>query len=169
MEDDAFEEGTDGVDLIPCQHCGRKFRAEAHEKHLKICVKVFCKQRKAFDPTKKRMPQEALEQLQQSKRKGGKRAGAAAGDEAEWKSKWKLKSKAFRQAMQQAKMVTHCQAEGKPLPPPVATAPELDDRIQCPCCGRRFAQQAADRHIPFCKQQKAKAKGNAKSAARPRR
>ncbi|MEW5305258.1 MAG: hypothetical protein WDW36_007813 [Sanguina aurantia] len=31
-----------------------------------------------------------------------------------------------------------------------------DDRILCPHCGRRFAEMAADRHIPKCKDQFAK-------------
>jgi hypothetical protein len=28
---------------------------------------------------------------------------------------------------------------------------EADDRIQCPYCGRKFNENAAQRHIDFCK------------------
>ena len=28
----------------------------------------------------------------------------------------------------------------------------IDDRVECEYCGRRFAQQAAERHIPVCKE-----------------
>lgn len=148
--------------LVPCRHCGRSFREEALEKHAKICVKVFQKQRKAYDVTAHRMPQEALQNLQAQKKKGAKR-GAAAAEEKAPDSKWRQKSEAFRQAMKQAKLCTQAEKQGKPLPPPVATAVELDDRTPCPHCARRFAQQAAERHIPWCKNQKAKAKGKAKS------
>jgi len=29
--------------------------------------------------------------------------------------------------------------------------PTVDDRVQCPYCPRKFAQQVAERHIPKCK------------------
>ena len=41
---------------------------------------------------------------------------------------------------------------GAPLPPPKPSAPNPDYQ-QCPYCGRRFQDSAAERHIPFCKEQ----------------
>lgn len=148
-------------DLIECEHCGRSFREAALEKHMQICVKVFQKQRKPFNPTKQRMPAEAVEVISHSSKKGkgaGKKAAAAA-DDKQWQGKWKMKSEQFRQAMKMAKECTKCEKAGKPLPKAVPTAPDLDDRVQCPTCGRRFAEQAAERHIKFCQQQAMKKRG----------
>jgi len=52
-------------------------------------------------------------------------------------SKWKIQSAQFRAAIESAK--TGKIIEGVP-----------DDRIQCKFCGRKFAAQAAEKHIPFC-------------------
>merc|ERR1712232_116788 len=88
------------------------------------------------------------------------------------KTKWRQQSEAFRAAMRDAALVKKCEDQGKPLPPPRATAPELDDRVPCPHCGRKFGEVQAARHIPHCKEQKAKAaakagapKGPAKASA----
>jgi len=70
-------------------------------------------------------------------------------------SKWKDQSKAFREAMRAARQVTQAIAEGKPLPPPVMSAPD-PSLVPCPHCGRRFSEKAADRHIPQCQNIKAK-------------
>jgi DNA-directed RNA polymerase subunit RPC12/RpoP len=70
-------------------------------------------------------------------------------------SKWKDQSKAFREAMRAARQVTQAIAEGKPLPPPVMSAPD-PSLIPCPHCGRRFNEKAAERHIPQCQNIKAK-------------
>ena len=44
---------------------------------------------------------------------------------------------------------------------------QMDDRVECRHCGRKFNEQAADRHIPLCekksKETMMKAKGNAKA------
>ena len=41
---------------------------------------------------------------------------------------------------------------GKKVPPPKPSAPN-PDYVQCPVCKRRFQEHAAERHIPFCKEQ----------------
>lgn len=41
----------------------------------------------------------------------------------------------------------------------VATAEEDDDRVPCPHCGRKFAEKAAERHIPHCKESMMNKKG----------
>ena len=40
---------------------------------------------------------------------------------------------------------------GAPLPPPPPPA-ENPDYVKCDFCGRRFKEQAAERHIPFCRE-----------------
>ena len=68
---------------------------------------------------------------------------AAAEERAEKKiPKWKLQSEQFKAAMKAGRT-------GEA--PPAAMMEELDDRITCPTCGRKFNQLAAERHIPLCK------------------
>eukprot|EP01032_Pedospumella_encystans_P019578 gene19578-22261_t len=78
---------------------------------------------------------------------GGGGGGGGGGDAA---GKWKEQSNAFREAMKAARQYSKAVAEGKPLPPPVASAPDAS-LIPCPTCGRRFNAKAAERHIPQCK------------------
>nr|XP_014354568.1 PREDICTED: zinc finger C2HC domain-containing protein 1A [Latimeria chalumnae] len=53
--------------------------------------------------------------------------------------------------------------EGGPLPPP--PPPTYDpDYVQCPYCQRRFNENAAERHINFCKEQAARIPNKSKLA-----
>ncbi|KAL7748612.1 hypothetical protein RI367_006023 [Sorochytrium milnesiophthora] len=61
------------------------------------------------------------------------------------KPAWKAKSEAFRASMKAART-------GGPAAPS-APDPSL---VQCPVCTRRFNEETANRHIPWCKEQKAK-------------
>ncbi|KAH9628285.1 hypothetical protein HF086_017360 [Spodoptera exigua] len=64
---------------------------------------------------------------------------------------WRQKHEEFIQAIRAAKQVqAHLSAGGKlsDLPPPPPS--ENPDYVPCPHCGRRFNQQAAERHIPKC-------------------
>ena len=38
------------------------------------------------------------------------------------------------------------------------------DYVQCPYCKRRFQESAAERHIPFCKEQNSRLEHNPASA-----
>ena len=57
--------------------------------------------------------------------------------------------------MKAARQYSKAVAEGKPLPPPVASAPDKS-LVPCPHCGRTFNEKAADRHIPQCQNIKAR-------------
>ncbi len=48
-----------------------------------------------------------------------------------------------------------CNCTGAPLPPHQPSEPD-PDYVQCPHCERRFQESAAERHIPFCKEQKSR-------------
>ncbi|CAK83993.1 unnamed protein product (macronuclear) [Paramecium tetraurelia] len=53
--------------------------------------------------------------------------------------KWKKQSEAFRQ------MISAAKSGG------TADIQPQDDLVECPACGRKFSEQAAERHIPGCK------------------
>lgn len=155
---------------MPCPHCDRKFNEKAHAKHVPLCVKVFQNQRKAFNSKEKMLGDLAREVAQCSKvavKGKGRGKGAQAAEEAK-PSNWKAKSEALRDQMKEARLVAKFKREGRSLadlPPPKPTDAALDDRIPCPHCGRKFAQQAAERHIPKCADTKAKPGGILKAGA----
>mmetsp|Transcript_7601 Transcript_7601/g.12798 ORF Transcript_7601/g.12798 Transcript_7601/m.12798 type:complete len:774 (-) Transcript_7601:285-2606(-) len=156
-----------------CPDCGRKFNPSPYERHIKICAKVFLEKRKAFDSKKMRIESVAAdnpdivkvlsekekEDRRQKKRGGGKKAAAPSGDRAiaaaAKKAKWKADSEAFRAAMRAGKEVSKALATGGPMPEQVASAPD-PSLVPCPNCGRTFNEKAAERHIPQCKNIKAK-------------
>ncbi|KAH0617624.1 hypothetical protein JD844_016057 [Phrynosoma platyrhinos] len=70
-------------------------------------------------------------------------------------SNWRRKHEELIAAIRAAKGVDQVLKEGGKLPPP--PPPTYDpDYIQCPYCQRRFNENAADRHISFCKEQAAR-------------
>eukprot|EP00931_Biecheleriopsis_adriatica_P053741 TRINITY_DN31531_c0_g1_i2.p1 TRINITY_DN31531_c0_g1~~TRINITY_DN31531_c0_g1_i2.p1 ORF type:complete len:596 (+),score=115.81 TRINITY_DN31531_c0_g1_i2:87-1874(+) len=145
--------------LEPCPHCGRTFRMKALQRHMTICQKVFQEKRKAFDAVAQAVPTEAVKAKKthdrQAKKESKKDASSAKANDASAGAapSWQKKSEAFREAIKQARIVDKFVKEGrslKDLPPPAATDPALDDRTQCPHCGRRFGSTQAARHIPLC-------------------
>jgi hypothetical protein len=119
-----------------------------------ICEKVFKQKRKAFDPTKQRLTEEAVKaQPTVKEQKKVEREMEALKKKNEWKSQ----SEAFREQIKYNRMMSKAEKEGKSLaslpPPPANTA---DQRVPCPHCGRKFDAQVADRHIPHCATAKAK-------------
>ena len=148
---DNIDEDNSNTALHECGDCGRKFNANAYEKHVKICKKVFINSRKQFDMTKQRIQDdEQLRILQDTKKKKDAKNNAS-----EKSTKWKNQSQAFREAMKAARDVSHAISTGAPLPPPTISAPD-PSLIPCPHCGRRFNEKAAERHIPLCTSIKAK-------------
>jgi hypothetical protein len=150
--------------LRPCPHCNRSFKEEAYAKHVLVCQKVFQQKRKVYNATEHRLPDEPelvkIKKMAAAQtRKGEIGIGAKKDVAPPLKSAWRIKSKQFRQGMRDARLVDKYKREGRPmseLPPARATDPQLDDRIPCPHCGRRFGSVQAERHIPIC-QQKSKA------------
>lgn len=68
------------------------------------------------------------------------------------KTNWKERHETFIGAVSASKQVEIAIKTGAPLPPPPkATVP--NDYIECEYCGRNFNEKAAERHIPFCKEQ----------------
>lgn len=83
-------------------------------------------------------------------------------------SKWQAQSAQFRAAMQA------CRGGGAKGSSSTGGGyggqayQDIDDRTECPYCNRKFNDEAAKRHIPFC-QQKAKQKMiTGKGGSKPR-
>ena len=119
----------------------------------------------------KRAVQGGVKNTKKSRRPGGRDRPIKGGKKA---GKWKSQSNALRQAMKQSRMVTKYQKEGRldELPPMESTGPD-PSFVPCPHCGRTFNEKAAERHIPRCKDIKAKPsflkRGVGKSSASTRR
>ena len=67
-------------------------------------------------------------------------------------SHWRQKHKEFIESLRYARQVAAVQAKGGnilDLPPPPRS--ENPDYVPCPYCERRFNKDAAERHIPRCK------------------
>jgi len=131
--------------------CGRKFNPEALEKHANICKKVFLTKRKKFDSSQQRATDELNEVSNENKYNNyypkGKampksKPGAASKG---GKAKWKAESEAFRANLKAARGATLTKEEQNA----VSHASE-NLLVPCPHCGRKFNDQAAQRHIPFC-------------------
>jgi hypothetical protein len=67
--------------------------------------------------------------------------------------KWRQQSEALKAAMHVSRQLEAAKACGEDLRTvQLDTGPELpDDRVPCPHCGRRYAADVAERHVPRCK------------------
>lgn len=181
----ASDTGNVNHHLNECPTCSRKFNPDAFGKHVKVCEKVFIKKRKEFDSASKRVNGNPdLQSFIEEKSRYGKNtsklskqqsqsnmststaraatamtlAGTGNGSSTSTTHevpKWKAQSIAFRAAMKSARDVTVAIATGAPLPPPPISAPD-PSLVQCPHCERRFNETAAERHIPQCRNIRAK-------------
>ncbi|VEN62264.1 unnamed protein product [Callosobruchus maculatus] len=131
-------------DLTECSYCGRRFAADRVQRHEEVCAKTGKKKRKAYDATKHRVQGTELEAY--VIRGGGGKKSAAASAKMVPKT-----HEEFIAAIRAAKEAQAHLAKGGKLadlpPPPPSSNP---DYVQCPHCGRRFNEAAAERHIPKC-------------------
>ncbi|KAL3887753.1 hypothetical protein ACJMK2_000146 [Sinanodonta woodiana] len=139
---DEYKRGPDN--RKPCRVCGRKFVPESLAKHEPACKKLANPKRKVFDSSKQRADGTDLT-LKQIKAAQKKKIEPP-------KTHWRQKHQDFIAAIRGAKGVQRAMDMGEPLPPP--PPPSINpDYVQCPECGRRFNQKAAERHIAFCQEQ----------------
>jgi len=144
------------IERVACAQCGRKFAPAALARHTKICAKVFCQKRKAFKAQtvddEARKAARGTDQAAVEKELARKRELA--------KKKWKAQSSMLRNAVRTSKQIEEALAAGKSLKdiPQMPSIPVEDDRVPCPHCGRKFAEETAKRHIPKCQNMKARPK-----------
>ncbi|XP_023715952.2 J domain-containing protein DDB_G0295729 isoform X2 [Cryptotermes secundus] len=133
--------------LLPCTICNRTFKPKSLEKHSKICEKNAAKKRKTFDSSKQRIQglAEFLPVIPKKTEMSPIRKSQSA---------WKEKHLEFVRAVRQARGVS--EGHGKrSLPSAVAQSrPAVHEK--CPHCERNFGPKAFDRHIEWCKEQKAR-------------
>ncbi|GAB5361204.1 hypothetical protein AAMO2058_000693400 [Amorphochlora amoebiformis] len=138
------------VQLDPCVYCGRKFKPDVLKRHVekKVCQK-----------TRRKFSVKRVEEKVKKDKRSDRRYQAIKKQKKE-KPKWKKDREALREAMRQGRLIKKALKEGKDLRdlPPMPSQPVEDDRTPCPHCGRRFNADVAERHIPRCKNIRAKPK-----------
>ncbi|KAK0163958.1 hypothetical protein PV328_002638 [Microctonus aethiopoides] len=150
-----------------CKVCGRRFSTDRINLHEQICIKTTKKKRKTFDITNQRVSGTEMETYVKKPTKKGQTEKKVRKPEA--KSNWRKKHEDFINAIRSAKKTqAHLAAGGKlsDLPPPPPS--DTSDYIQCPHCGRKFNQAAADRHIPKCEHMLHN-KPNSRAPTKPKR
>ena len=108
---------------------------------MKICSKQSAKKRKVFGESAERL---------KAREKAEKEEAKIAEEIAKKKQAAVAAKLQFQAAMKNANAIAKGEEPPEPLPEPP------DDRVPCPHCGRKFASDTADRHIPKCAQTKAK-------------
>lgn len=139
--------------LHPCDFCGRKFLADRLDRHKQVCQSSpHKKKRKVYNMEAARkkgtdlenfvpdpQPKSALIKIQKKK------------------ANWRATHNDLLETIKYAKKVSeHTAAGGKitDLPPPPPSTNR--DYVQCEFCQRKFAPKVAERHIPKCKEIKAR-------------
>ncbi|KAG1674593.1 hypothetical protein FOA52_001842 [Chlamydomonas sp. UWO 241] len=149
-----YPEDASDMHRIECRSCGRRFAPEALEKHARVCSKVFGSKRKVYDVSKARV--EGTDAAQFA-RKAGRAPPPKKVAPKGAVPKWKAQSNQLQEAMRNMREVKVRLANGEDIRNiPVAPSTHDPSLVQCPHCGRRFNEKAADRHIGHCATTKAK-------------
>ncbi|KAM6311633.1 LOW QUALITY PROTEIN: zinc finger C2HC domain-containing protein 1C [Aegotheles albertisi] len=127
--------------LGQCSFCGRSFLCTKLEKHMSVCSKRQGSKRKVFDSSRARAVGTEFKQFQRSSQRPQ--------NEPPRRNDQK-KHRVLIQTLHQACKVQQVLSKGgkvsdlSPLPPM-----ENPDSVTCPCAA--FAPQAAERHVPKCR------------------
>lgn len=155
-----------------CATCGRTFRVSVLARHEALCRKQANKPRKVFNTRDQRLDgveginevQRAAPRNANANTRGGRGGGGGADAATKGKlPKWKVQHEQFQAAMRAVRQQNEGGGgrfgNGALAPPPAPVPEEYDDRVPCPHCGRKFAEEVAARHIPKCATTVAKPKG----------
>ncbi|RNC58939.1 hypothetical protein TcCL_ESM03427 [Trypanosoma cruzi] len=139
------EEGNDIGEKGECSNCGRTFALNVLSRHERVCTTQ--KKRRVFNMRAMRLSGTGADQVVKSGSSGASAAAVAPAPKRDWRAE----SEAFRRSMRDARQVDKVLKSGgnvKDLPPP--TYSENSHYTPCPHCGRKFAPDVAERHIPRC-------------------
>ena len=140
------EQPTEEVRLVQCGSCGRSFNTDSIAKHEKLCAKVFKSKRKPFNSAKSRLTSAIQSADDAYKVKNIIRQGGISKEEAQAAARKKRPTK-WREKSAKLRSIKGGTSQG---------APPVEEFVPCPNCGRTFNEQAASRHIPKCKDIKAR-------------
>jgi hypothetical protein len=136
-----------GGERCECDICGRLFAADRITAHEKACSKANRIDRRAFNMQEHRVRQTYAENNANDDAERVLRTAADEQHEAKalaLKSKrasWRQQSAALQNAMRNARG----QSDQQPF-----MMEDVDHRVECAGCGRRFAPDTAETHIPKC-------------------
>ncbi|KAK6761839.1 hypothetical protein RB195_022793 [Necator americanus] len=138
---------------LPCKICNRRFIRSSLIKHEPVCKKLSTLSRKPFDSGKQRATGSDITYADVVR--AAKEREKLGGIYPRPLTNWKDRHETFIDAVSSSKKVDYAIKTGAPLPPPPRTAVP-SDYVQCNYCGRNFSEKAAERHIPFCREQSTK-------------
>ncbi|CAD8121772.1 unnamed protein product [Paramecium sonneborni] len=151
MNIDQEHQGMEEGELEQCEICSRKFHTERIGKHRQVCEKAQQKQIEREKLIKRKQQKKAeLQQKLDVKEKEVKNKTV---------NNWREQHKQFQQMIHGSKKEQEVQNEGGE--DRTVKTPELVENSQyvyCEYCQRRFDRYVAERHIPKCKEIKAKPK-----------
>ena len=136
--------------LTPCGCCGRNFHPDVVDRHFQICQKnqVNASKRKTFDSSKMRAKDTEVEKVLEEKRFLPPHMREKPKLPIK-KSNWKAKHEDFIRTIRAARGEDTLDSQSQREAPRFVNP----DYVQCDYCSRRFNEAAAERHIPFCKEQ----------------
>lgn len=164
LDPSAFPEGeeapADPDSLEACPNCERKFAPKVLQRHL---AKQVCKKKPRKEFKVERVEADAVQAAKQAPKENAKKKPK--------KADWRQERARLQEAIKAGKQMSKALKEGKNLadlpPPPASSMP--DDRVPCPHCGRKFAENAAERHIPHCAETKNRPAPAGRGRAPPKR
>ena len=148
------------IEKAACGVCGRHFACERLERHMKACAesRMRSKKRKTFDVRSQRWQDTDNAPLVKTAIKRGDLAKPNPVEQASAREakrrKWQRESLAIRRAAAAGKTNgSGFEVSGLDVG---LVEEEVDDRVQCPHCLRKFAPLPAERHIAKCQDIRAK-------------
>jgi hypothetical protein len=131
------------VRRVECRVCHRKFAENRIGRHEKVCASTQKRKKKVFDARKQRLAGTDAAKFQGGTGEKGKQPK---------KSNFRAEHAKLIAQMRCARAVpddnNRAGAAGRAAQ--LKNVEPEDDRVTCPHCNRKFAEQAAERHIPIC-------------------